>query len=110
VKALLQLFVLLVCVLSCSCSTTSTGGSISVQAARSEARRDLQTGHPKIYVAGTIGVYEPGVPAKARSLVARLPRSSQLPMGCTNPHAKEGIAYAQAYNEVIVSQLCRTTH
>lgn len=89
---------------------TSAGGSLSIHAARNEARRDLQAGHPKIYVAGTIGGYEPGVPPTARSLVARLPRSSKLPMGCTNPYAKEGIAYAKAYNEVIVSHIGRTTY
>jgi hypothetical protein len=88
--------------LLCSCVSTSFPAGLTPEAAREEALRDLKAGRPKLYLAGTRGVEEVGVPESDRARLAHLPRSNRLPAGCTDPRAKEAIAYARRYNEVIV--------
>jgi len=86
----------------CSCASTPFIGQLSPQAARNEAQRDFRSGRPKIYLAGTRGASEVGVPEDKLSVVAGLPRSHRLSLGCDDPLASEHIEYARAYNEEIV--------
>ena len=95
----------LVILLLCSCVSTSFHAGLTPEAAREEALRDLKAERPKLYLAGTRGVEEVGVPESDRARLAHLPRSQRLPAGCTDPRAKEAIGYARAYNEVIVRHL-----
>jgi hypothetical protein len=91
--------------LAVSCSSFPVVGSLSPQAAQREAHRDIQSGHMKLYLAGTIGVHTVGVEAADLALVKKLPRLDTLPSGCTNPQAGAGIDYARAYNREIVRYL-----
>jgi hypothetical protein len=87
---------------TCSCVSTPFASRLSPQAAQAEARRDIRSRSAKIYLAGTRGVYEVGVPESARPFVESLPRSHKLPAGCTPPDASVAVNYATAYNEEIV--------
>ena len=84
------------------CSCVSPHASLTVNDAEQEALKDIRANRPKLYLAGARGTYEVGVPEIARVRLANLPRSRTLPSGCTDPLARESIAYARAYNEVIV--------
>ena len=96
--------------LMCSCATAPLVGSLSPQAAQREAHRDIQSGHMKLYLAGTRGVYTVGVEAADLPLVKGLPRLDTLPSGCTDPNANAGITYAEAYNQEIVRYLRSHPH
>lgn len=80
-------------------------GNLSPQAAEREARRDIESGQIKLYRAGTIASTEVGVEPQDRALVSKLPRDDTMSGGCTDPDASAHIAYARAYNRVIVRYL-----
>src|SRR6202035_5200635 len=101
---------LLVCITVCACSRIPFVGRLSPQAAEREAHRDIASGHIKLYLAGTIGVYPVGVDSADFPLVKNLPRLDTLPSGCTNPQAGAGIDYARAYNREIVRYLRSHPH
>lgn len=88
-----------------ACSTTPGLGSLSPEAARREARRDLASGHPRLYLAGTRGTSLVGVPQADLPLVRNLPVDSRLSLGCDDPLASAHLAYARAYNQEIVNSL-----
>jgi hypothetical protein len=95
---------------SCGSSRPDTdraGGSrdLSVAAALKEAADDIRSNRAKIYEAGTIGPYEPGISDDDRQTVASLPRSGDLPMGCTEPRALRAAAYAEAYNRAVLAAI-----
>ena len=95
-----------VAALTCSCASTPFFGSLSPQAARRAADRDIQTGHLRVFVAGTRASTEVGIDnPEDLPLVRNLPRDRSLPIGCTAPHASEAIDYARAYNWQIVRYL-----
>jgi hypothetical protein len=103
---LLQLILSVACVLVIGCSSIPIVGSLSPQAAEREAKRDIQSGHMKIYLAGTYASTEVGVESRSdRRLIANLPRDQSLSGGCTDPDASAHIAYARAYNRKIVGYL-----
>lgn len=60
--------------LTVPCASAPLRGNFSAQAARREAHR-IQSGHIKIYLAGTHGVYAVGVEDRDTALVANLPHS-----------------------------------
>jgi hypothetical protein len=80
---------------------------LSPSAAARDARRDINAGHMKIYIAGTEGAYEPGVHRHDLALLSTLPRDRSLPMGCTNPLSGSAIEYATVYNRAVVEHLRR---
>jgi hypothetical protein len=86
-------------------SLSAAGTDLSPDAAKAEAQRDISAGLMKIYVAGTEGVYEPGIKKQDLALLSKLPRDRSLPMGCTVARAPEAIAYAEAYNRAIIRWL-----
>src|SRR5688500_18707861 len=99
--------------LLCSCASTPTAnsqhrpppsGDLSPQAARRQAKHDFTRGAPKIYEAGGFAVFEPGIAANDKALVAKLPRDGRL-AECTNPKVRFSVSYATAYNEEIISLL-----
>ncbi|CAN5704120.1 hypothetical protein BH09VER1_BH09VER1_43440 [soil metagenome] len=77
----------------------------SKKAALAEAASDMKSGHLKIYLAGGIALTAPGLKQGDDALVAKLPRDTSLPSGCTAPHAPEAFEYATIYNEAIVAYL-----
>jgi hypothetical protein len=79
---------------------------LSRAAAIRDAKRDIEVGHMKIFMAGTEYGYEAGLKQRDVSLVRRLPRDYTLPMGCTDPQASAAITYATAYNRTIIEH-CR---
>jgi hypothetical protein len=87
-----------------SCAGTPIVGEFSPQAAQRQAQKDFAAGTPKIYLAGGIAAYEPGIGDSEKALVAKLPRDGDL-AGCTNPHAPYAVSYATAYNREMVSLL-----
>src|SRR5260370_32169997 len=95
--------------MSCGASTPIVG-SLSPQAARREAHRDIQSGHMKLYLAGTIGVWPVGAEDADPALVKKLPLVDTLPSGCTNPQAGAAIDYARAYDREIVRYLRSQPH
>ena len=100
-----RIIVAAVALLSCSCASTPLVGSLSPQAGERAAHRDIQSGHMRIFVAGTQFSSEVGVAPQDRPLVQKLPRDRSLPIGCTVPHASEAIGYARAYNRQIILYL-----
>lgn len=85
---------------------SATPRRLTPAAARQLAHRDFDAGQPKIYCAGGIAVFEPGITESQKPLVAALPRDSSL-AGCTNPKVGYSIGFATAYNQEIVSLLQR---
>src|SRR5260370_41343353 len=92
--------------MSCGASTPIVG-SLSPKAARREAHRDIQSGHMKLYLAGTIGVWPVGAEDADPALVKKLPLVDTLPSGCTNPQAGAAIDYARS-EERRVGKECRS--
>jgi hypothetical protein len=102
----MRFFVLLAgCINLIACSAIPLVGSLSPQAAERVARRDIASGHMKLYRAGTIASSEVGVEPQDRALVNKLPRDDSLSRGCTDPDASAHIAYARAYNREIIRYL-----
>ena len=99
----LPFFVLALCLSACASDPLT--GSLSPQAAERAARQDIAAGRPRIYIAGTRASTEVGVEADDRALVARLPRDSSLPVGCTSPSAADAVGFARAYNREIIHYL-----
>lgn len=87
-----------------ACAAGPSASQYSPDAARKEARKDFQAGRPKIYLAGGIAVYEPGIAENEKGLVAKLPRDGSL-AGCTNPKGPYSTGFATAYNAEIVTLL-----
>jgi hypothetical protein len=92
--------------LAVSCSSIPPVSSLTPEAAQSEARRDIASGHMKIYFAGTraagpVGADSPGDWA----LISRLPQDHRLSKGCIDPDSQVHIAYARAYNREIIHYL-----
>ena len=81
---------------------------LSPAAARADAMRDIQSGHIKIYMAGGRASTEVGVSAAERPLIMGLPRDESISRGCTDPQLRKHVAYAEAYNRVIVQHLRRS--
>ena len=93
-------------VLVVSCSSVPPTSSLTPEAARSEAHRDIASGHMKIYFAGTyaagpIGADSPGDWA----LISRLSQDNRLSRGCIDPDSQVHIAYARVYNREIIRYL-----
>ena len=93
-------------VIGTSCSSTPPASSLTIEAARSEAQRDISSGHMKVYFAGTraagpVGADSPGDWA----LISRLPQDHRLSKGCIDPDSQVHIAYARAFNQVIIRYL-----
>jgi len=70
-----------------------------------DAKRDITSGHMRIYFAGTEAASEQGLKERDVALVRRVPRDYSLPMGCTDPRALLAIDYATAYNRAIIEHL-----
>ena len=82
---------------------------LSPAAAEAEARRDIAAGHLKIYVAGGRASSEVGVSAADQHLVRALPHDRRLSFGCTDHDLPQHVAYAEAYNRLVVRYL-RSRH
>lgn len=105
------LFSLLLAALLPACAGTpgpAPTRDFSKKAALTEAAADIKSGHLKIYMAGGIALTAPGLKQGDDALVAKLPRDTTLPSGCTAPHAPEAFEYATVYNEAIVAYLRKT--
>jgi hypothetical protein len=89
-----------------SCSSTPPASSLTTQAARTEAHRDIASGHMKIYFAGTraAGPVEADAPGDW-ALISKLPQDHRFSKGCIDPDSQIHIAYARAYNQVIILYL-----
>ena len=105
VQSRLRWFLLFVAAFSVSCASAPLIGSLSPQAARRAARRDIVGDRMRIYMAGTIASSEVGIEPADHELVARLPHDHGLPQGCTTPDAPEAVNFARAYNLEIVRYL-----
>jgi hypothetical protein len=80
--------------------------SLTPEAAQSEARRDIASGHMKIYFAGTYAAGPVGADSpRDRVLISKLPQDHRLSRGCVDPDSQVHIAYARAYNREIVRYL-----
>lgn len=87
-----------------SCGSVPDAVRYSQEAAVSQAEEDFEAGKPRIYAAGGIAIFEPGVEDSQKALVARLPRDGSL-AGCTNPKVGYSVDFARAYNRRIVELL-----
>lgn len=96
---------ILLAALLASCASAPLVGRYSPQAAEAEARRDIASGHMKVYLAGGYAILEVGVTPGDHHLVEHLPLDHSLPAGCTEPHASEAAEYAEAYNRAIIRHL-----
>jgi hypothetical protein len=56
-------------------------------------------------VAGTEAPLEQDVRLRDRALVRNLRRDYSLPMGCTDPAARDAVEYATVYNRAIIAHL-----
>jgi hypothetical protein len=89
-----------------SCSSTPPASSLTTEAARSEARRDIASGHMKIYFAGTRAAGPVGADAPGDwALISKLPQDHRLSKGCVDPDSQVHIAYARVYNRAIIRHL-----
>jgi hypothetical protein len=68
-----------------------------------QAKRDLAAGKVQLLMGGGVALYAPEVPANDPRF-ARIPRS-EVPNGCTAPHAPEWFEFAAGYNAVIVDSV-----
>lgn len=78
---------------------------LSRSAAIRDAKRDIASGHIRIYFAGTEAASERGLERRDVKLVRKVARDYSLPMGCTDPQALAAIDYATAYNRAIIEHL-----
>ena len=102
----LRLFIAAFALLTAACSSVPPAAALTLEAARSEARRDIASGHMKIYFAGTIASGPVGADSSsARALTSKLPEDYRLSKGCVGPNAQVYIAYARTYNREIVRYL-----
>jgi hypothetical protein len=90
-----------------ACLTAMQAGppDLSTNAASREANTDIRSGQVKIYVAGTEAPLEQDVRPRDRALVRNLRRDYSLPMGCTDPAARDAVEYATVYNRAIIAHL-----
>lgn len=80
---------------------------LSRSAAVRDAKRDIASGHVRIYFAGTEAASERGLESRDVALVRKVPRDYSLPMGCTDPQALAAIDYATVYNRAIIEHFRR---
>jgi hypothetical protein len=78
---------------------------LSPAAAVTEARRDIESGHIKIYIAGGRAANEAGVARSDLDLIRGVPRDQRLSQGCVDSDLPQHLAYAEAYNRIIVQYL-----
>ena len=89
-----------------SCSSTPPASNLTAEGARAEAHRDIASGHMKIYFAGTYAAGPVGADSSGDwALISKLPQDHRLSKGCTDPDSEIHIAYARAYNQVIIRYL-----
>jgi hypothetical protein len=101
-----SLFSIIAAAMIVSCSSTPPASSLTLEAARSEARRDIASGHMKIYFAGTYAAGPVGADAPGDwAFVSKLPQDHRLSKGCVDPDSQVHIAYARAYNREIIRYL-----
>ena len=68
------------------------------------ARSDIAANKMRICIAGTRGTCAVGIPSEKEAAIHNLPQW-QMPCGCTEPLAKAGIIFAEAYNREILAQM-----
>ena len=92
----------LLAVAICSCGSVAPPRDLSASAAERDAQRDIAAGRLQIYMAGGRASSAVGIPAGELHLVRELPRNTSLSLGCVDEHLREHIAYAEAYNRVVL--------
>ena len=90
-----------------SLTSVASPRHLSRRAAVRDAKRDIASGHMKIFFAGTEFASERGMERRDIPFLRRVPRDYSLPMGCTDPQAEAAIEYATVYNRAIIEHLRR---
>jgi len=83
--------------------THGTPDQIKAEAIQT-AKNDVAAGHTRICIAGTVGTWPVGVPKDKMKIIEGLPEW-KMPCGCTEPLAKAGIMFAEAYNTTVLGLL-----